>query len=315
MDKLLNKLPREFIERIKKIYPADFSKILRSFLVEKKPTFRTNLVKIQTQDLATRLQSQNIVTKRVDWYKDAFVLIRPKAREFQKNTLYKDGFVYFQNLSSMLPVLLLSPGQNEKILDLCAAPGSKTTQIVSDSRGKSLIVAVEKVSVRLYKLLANLKLQGAVSVKTELGDGAKTWKKYPEYFDKVLVDAPCSCEGNFFVHNPRTYSYWSLRKIKESKHKQKRLLFSGIKSLKAGGVLIYSTCTFSPEENEEVIQWALDKFADKIYLEKISFKLSNIKPGLLQWKGKEFSKVLKLTKRIIPTDTMQAFFIGCLRKR
>lgn len=315
MDKLLYKLPKEFIERIKKIYPADFSKILGTFLGEKKPTFRTNLVKIETLALVDRLQSQNIITKRVDWYKDAFILIEPSEREFQKNDLYRGGFVYFQNLSSILPVLLLNPGQNEKILDLCAAPGSKTTQMVSHSRGKSRIVAIEKVKVRLYKLLANLKLQGAMSVKAELRDGTHIWKKYPEHFDKVLVDAPCSCEGSFLVHNPRTYSYWSPRKIKESKHKQKRLLFSGIKSLKPGGLLIYSTCTFSPEENEEVIQWALDKFADRIYLEKISFKLPNAKPGLLQWGGKKFSQNIRLAKRIIPTDTMQAFFISCIRKR
>ena len=316
MDKTLYKLPKEFIERIKRIYPKAYLKIFNSFLTKKAPTFRANLIKADAPSLTSELKRQNVVFRQVDWYKSAFSLIRPSQRDFQDNSSYKDGFVYFQNLSSMLPVLVLGLEPGQRFLDLCAAPGGKLLQAVSETKGDLETVAVEKVKVRFYKLLANLKNQGhAGFVKARLCDGAALWRQYPEDFDRVLVDAPCTSEANFLVANPKTYAYWSPRKIKECQHKQKRLLFSGIMALKKGGLLVYSTCTFAPEENEEVVRWALDKFKDEIYLEEIRLPVSNFRSGLTEWKDRHFSRSLQSTKRIIPTDTMEGFYLACLRKR
>ena len=159
-----------------------------------------------------------------------------------------------------------------------------------------------------------MKIQGATSVDTHLLDGMWVRKKFYEQFDKILLDAPCSCEGLFYVNNPRSFSYWKERKVKEMKHKQKKLLAAAIYALKEGGELIYSTCTFSPEENEEVIDWALGKFKQHLKVIPISIPLKNCLCGLTQWQDKHFSLALKGTLRIIPNDYMEGFFIAKLKK-
>ena len=316
MDKRLNKLPPEFIERLRRIYPRQYAAIFDSFLSKEVTTFRANCTKVDVPSLVEELKAKNVVFRHVVWYKKAFILVKPAQRDFQEYALYKEGKVYIQNLSSMLPVIVLKPCQGETILDLCAAPGGKTTQIVSEVKGQAEVVAVEKVKPRFYKLCANIKNQGQQDVvKVELADGVRVWRDYPRYFDKVLIDAPCSCEAGFLVSHPKTYSYWSYRKVKECQHKQKRLLFSGIMSLKPKGRLVYSTCTFAPEENEEVVNWALRKFGDEIYLEEIELPLRNIRGGLLEWKGRQFVPSMVSAKRIIPTEAMEGFFLACFRKR
>jgi len=314
MQKNIYKLPQDFIEKIKKIYPQKYHFILKTFLVKKEPCFRANLIKINLEEFIRKLKAENIRFQRIPWYNEIFILKHPPQREFQKTSLYQKGFVYLQNPSSALPVLVLNPQKEEKILDLCAAPGSKTSQIASLTQQKSEITAVEKIKPRFYKLQANLRILGITKVKTILADGSFVWKKYPEYFDKVLVDAPCSSEAQFRVNFPKTFSYWSKRKVKEQQRKQKRLIFSGIKALKPGGILVYSTCTFSPEENEEVINWALMKFPKQIRLQEIKIPFPNYACGLTQWQGKTFSKQLTLARRIIPDNITEGFFIAKLQK-
>ena len=240
-------------------------------------------------------------------------LLKSDLRQFQKTNIYKQGFVYVQNVSSMLPPIVLDPLGGQKVLDLCAAPGAKTTQIVSLAPNTE-VIAIEKIRVRYYKLLANLKIQGATNVKVMLLDGIWVRKKFPEYFDKVLVDAPCSAEGRFYLQNPRSFKYWKERKVKEMVHKQKKLLHACFFALKQGAELVYSTCTFSPEENEGVIDWFINKFKGKIEIIPIKLPLANMRDGFVRWEGKRFSPSLTLTKRIIPNDFMEGFFIAKLRK-
>ncbi len=314
MQKAIYRLPADFIERLKNIYPKQHIGVLNSFLYKKEPCFRANLIKTTLPDFIRQIKNENIRYQRIPWYKEIFILKHPAQKEFQKSKVFLNGLAYLQNPSSALPAFILSPKQGEKILDLCAAPGSKTSQIASLTQGNAEIIAVEKIKPRFYKLLANLKILGITNVKTILTDGEFIWKKYPEYFDKVLVDAPCSSEAQFMVNFPKTFSYWSKRKIKEQQRKQKKLIFSGIKSLKPGGILIYSTCTFSPEENEEVINWALMKFEGKISLREIKIPVKNNTSGLTQWQGKEFSPQMVFTKRILPDNIMEGFFIAKLKK-
>jgi len=234
-------------------------------------------------------------------------------RNFQNTDIYKQGLVFVQGLSSMIPVLALEPQNNEKILDLCAAPGAKTTQIVSLAP-QAEVVAIEKIRTRYYKLLANLKLQGIDSIKILILDSIWVRKKFPEEFDKILADVPCSAEGRFLVSNPKTYKYWKQRKVKEMVHKQKKLLAAAFFALKEGGSLVYSTCTFSPEENEGIIDWFINKFKDRVELVQFKIPLANAREGLLRWKDKKFSPSLRLTRRVIPDGTMEGFFIAKLKK-
>jgi len=313
MKKEVYKLPHPFLDKLKKIYPKEFPVIADTFLTKKKPAFRINYLKTDLTSLRRELQNSHIKCKELPFPKGAFILKSP-LRKLQESFIYKEGYIYVQNLSSMLVPLCLEPENNDKILDLCAAPGAKTTQILSLAPSAE-IIAVEKIRVRYYKLLANLKQQGADSVKAYLLEGGLVRKKFPGQFDKILVDAPCSTEGRFFVANPRSYKYWKPKKIKEMVHKQKKLLRAAFFSLKEGGILVYSTCTISPEENEEVVDWFLGKFKDCLEILPVKIPLPNLKPGKLKWKNKSFSPYLGRAKRVLPTESMEAFFLAKIRKK
>lgn len=307
------KLPLPFLEKLKKIYPRTFPVVCETFLHKKLHSFRINYLKTDLVNLKKTLCSERIRYKELPWPQGSFIL-KSKLAQLQRSSVYQKGFIYVQNVSSMIPSIVLAPQVGEKILDLCAAPGAKTTQIVSLTRGDIELVAIEKIRVRYYKLLANLKIQGVNFVKVYMMDGVWVGKKFPEYFDKILLDAPCSSEGLFYVNNPHSFKYWKERKVKEMRHKQKKLLSSAFYALKEGGDLVYSTCTFSPEENEEVIDWLLNKFKERIQIIPIRIPLKNIMPGLKQWGSKAFSSDLKMTLRIIPNEFMEGFFVAHLKK-
>ncbi len=314
MKSQIYKLPQEFLTRLKKVYPSYYASICESFLHKKEQSFRINYLKTDLQVLRHELKNERIIVSELNCPPGSFVL-KSDLRRFQNTRLYREGLVYVQNISSMIPPLVLNPQKGEKILDLCAAPGTKTTQIASLVQGEAEIVAIEKIRVRYYKLLANLRVQGADSVKAVLMDGIMVRKKYNEYFDRILLDAPCSAEGRFLVTNPRTYRYWKLRKVKEMVHKQRRLFTAAFYALRPGGEMVYSTCTFSPEENEGVVSWALDKFSEKIELMPVDVPIKEVVPGLVSWQGKKFSETVKLTRRVIPDSLKEGFFIARFRKK
>lgn len=306
------RLPQEFLLKLKMIYPSSYTRIATTFLTKKNTTFRINYLKTDLRDLRKLLVNQRVKYNELTFPEGAFLLKTPLG-EFQKTEIYKNGLVYVQNLSSMLPVLCLEPENKDKILDLCAAPGAKTTQI-SSLAPKAEVTAIEKARPRYYKLLANLKIQGIESTKVILLDSIWVRKKFPEYFNKILADVPCSSEGRFLVTNPKSFKYWKQRKVKEMVHKQKKLLHSAFLALNEGGTLVYSTCTFSPEENEGVIDWFISKFKEKVEILPVKFPLKNVRDGLVQWKEKKFSASLRLAKRIIPDDSMEGFFVAKIKK-
>lgn len=312
MKEVEKKLPPGFAQKLKGIYPFKYQKIITTFLAKKKSSFRINYSKIDLRSLRKKLIEEHVRFRELPFPKGSFLLFS-NLRQFQDTDIYKQGFVFVQNVSSMIPPIILDPQDSDATLDLCAAPGAKTTQIVSLAPA-SEVVAIEKIRDRYYKLLANLKVQGATKVKTLLLDGIWVRKKFPEYFSKALIDAPCSAEARFYMHNPRSYKYWKERKVKEMARKQKKLLHASFFSLKEGAELVYSTCTFSPEENEVIINWFINKFKEKIEVVPISLPLPNVRDGFTRWQGKKLSASLKLTKRIIPNDFMEGFFIAKLRK-
>lgn len=312
MNELFYRLPKDFLTKLQVIYPSHYQQILNTFLAKKTTTFRINYLKINLTDLRKELLREGVRFQELNFPQGAFISKIP-LRELQQKEVYRDGLIYVQNVSSMLPVLFLDPKAGEKILDLCAAPGTKTTQIASLAK-EAEIIAIEKIRTRHYKLLANLKIQGAQNVKTMLIDGIWVRKKFPEYFDKILLDTPCSVESRFLIHDHHTFKYWKERKVKEMEHKQKKLLHSAFFALKEGGILVYSTCTFSPEENEGVIDWFIDKFKGKVEVVPIDIPLPNVFTGLSSWQGKCFSPATRLMRRIIPNDFMEGFFIAKLKK-
>jgi 16S rRNA (cytosine1407-C5)-methyltransferase len=312
VESVFYKLPQGFLSKLKKIYPRQYQQILNTFLDKKNTSFRVNYLKTDLINLRRQLNRQGVRFKELSFPRGAF-LLKSHLRQLQNTEIYKKGLIYVQNVSSMLVPIILEPRKGERILDLCASPGAKTTQILSLAP-EAEVVAIEKVRSRYYKLLANLGIQGAQQVKAYLDDGLAVRRKFTDYFDKILVDAPCSAEARFYLHNPRSFKYWKERKVKEMVHKQKRLLASAFFALKERGILIYSTCTFSPEENEGVVDWFINKFKGKVEILPIELPLKNIHSGILQWREHRFSFPLKLTTRIIPNSFMEGFFIAKLRK-
>ena len=175
-------------------------------------------------------------------------------------------------------------------------------------------MANDTSQTRIYRLKANIALQGATIAHVSRDDGRSIWKRYPEYFDKVLVDVPCSMEGRFDTTDPKTHQDWSVKKVKDLSHLQRWMLRSAISSTKPGGTIVYSTCTMSPEENEDVIDWVLEKERGNILLESIEIPKLHTDPAVLQWGIKNFNASLSKTVRIYPTNFMEGFYIAKLKK-
>lgn len=309
-------LPKEFLERLARIVsPEKLETVLRAFTTKRPTTFRVNTLKTTREALLVKLSACGIEVEAVPWYKDAFILRNKSKQELIETPLYQHSEIYIQSLSSMMPTLVLDPQPGEKVCDLAAAPGSKTTQIAAMMGSQGEIVANDRSQTRLYKLAANLRAWGATNVRITHLAGERFWREYPQYFDKTLVDAPCSLEGRFDVGDPKTYAGWSVWKVQSLGKRQRWLLRSAVSATRPGGVIVYATCTLSPEENEAVIDWILDKERGVVEVEPIDVPLENLQAGSTRWGRKGFSPHVQLTVRILPSDLMEGFYIAKLRKR
>ncbi len=328
-------LPDKFPERLEAMFPGVLgTEILASF-VERPTTLRINRIKCpvvydihdkkQPDEVIEFLKQAGFDLEQVAWYPDAYILRNKTKRELTETEPYKEGKIYIQSLASMAPPLVLDPKPGEKVLDLTAAPGSKTSQIAALMEMKGELVANDNNKVRFFKLKHNMELLGVGKgvVKDQdlpwkfmlrMEHGGDLCREYPDYFDKILLDAPCSAEARFVTNNPNTFGYWSERKIKEMAYKQRSLLFAAWGALKPGGRLVYSTCTFAPEENEFQIERLLDRYPD-CELEKIGFPLPLPLPSLKSWKNKDLPVALQNTYRIKPTREVEGFFVAQLRKK
>ncbi len=305
----------EFLKRLKNIILAKhLASVLESFNAIKPISLRTNTLKINTEDLVKKLDGIGITLKPIENFKDAFTIPAEQRDALTHSDPFLKGECYIQSLASMLVPMVLDPQSGEEILDLTAAPGSKTTQIACLMNNTGRIAAVEKVKSRFFKLKNNCERQGATRVDFYCKDGALVCRSCPNRFDRVLLDAPCSSEGRFNTNDPKSFQYWNEKKIRDMAHKQWKLLHSAFQSLKPGGILVYSTCTFSPEENEAQIAKLIKKFGDAVQIEPISLPIDNTQPGLTAWNNKPFPDALKNTIRILPNNLMDGFFIARLRK-
>ena len=241
-------------------------------------------------------------------------LTQGTLRALSETPQYRNGELYVQSLSSMLPPLILNLQPGERVLDIAAAPGSKTTQMASLMDNHGEIIANDTSRTRIYRLKANMALQGASIAHVSRDDGRAIWKRYPEYFDKALVDVPCSMEGRFNTQDPKTYQDWSLKKVKDLSHLQRWLLRSAISATRPGGIIVYSTCTMSPEENEEVIDWVLAKERGNVIVEDVRLSGAVFDPAILVWNAKKFDTSIGKSARIYPTNLMEGFYIAKLKK-
>ena len=311
----MNTLPPLFLDRLKKILPEEgYDSFLKIFSFNRPLSVRINTLKIAREQVFKMLADQNVLFATVPWFKEALVLDAvTSSSRLPGPDFFKEGYLYPQGLSSMLPALVLDPKPGERVLDLCAAPGSKTTQMACLMQNQGFILAVEPIRERYYKLRSVVSQSGANIVRFKRLDGRRL-RVTDELFDKVLVDAPCSSEGRFKINEPKTYAYWSLRKIKEMARKQKGLLLNASRLLKPGGILVYSSCTFAPEENEAAVDWLLRKTAGHLKLLPIDIEGIASYPVVGQWQGKTFHPEIHHGLRVLPDERMEGFFIAKLIK-
>ncbi len=252
-------LPEDFISSLKEQFPLEAEAALKSISEGKE--YHALRLKVVEDDAKEFLLKNGIsVIKEVPFYKGAFYYDNETCAP-GKHPLHEAGAYYIQEPSAMLPVSLLDISPSDKVLDLCAAPGGKSTQAASFLSDEGLIVSNEPHPDRCKVLSSNIERMGIGNavVLNELPE--RLSGIFNAYFDKILVDAPCSGEG-MFRKNPEAINEWSLENVKMCAERQRYILNEAAVMLRPGGNLVYSTCTFSKEENEDNVEWFLSKHPD-----------------------------------------------------
>lgn len=308
-------LPAEFVNRLEEVVPQDqIASVLRSFERPGPPVFRINTLRASETSLLEELMRIGLAVRRLPTEFPAFSVPASQRRALTHSEAAVEGRLYVQGVASMLAAVALAPCPGEEVLDLAAAPGGKTLLLACLMGNQGRIAAVESVRARFFRLRANVSNHGASIVDMYLRDGAGVWRQCPERFDRVLLDAPCSSEARFSLEDPASFAYWSPRKVKEMSRKQRRLLYSAVQSTKPGGVVVYSTCAFAPEENELVIDGALRRFGGALLVEPLRSVPGRWQPGLTKWRNATLEPSLATAVRVLPGELAQAAFVCRLRK-
>lgn len=295
-------ISRMFEERIRKMIP-DADKLFKA--TQEWKSIRVNTLKIDREKLLRRLE-KNFEIKEMPWYENGFFI----KGNISKTTEYYLGYYHIQEASSMLPPLAMNLEKKEKVIDLCAAPGSKTTQIAMIMENTGILFANDINLKRIRALTHNIQKSGAINCVVTNYDGRYFYKTGVKA-SKILIDAPCTASGKI-IKNKKVVEDWSLVRVKRMSKLQKKLIEGAFKCLEKEGIIVYSTCSLEPEENEEVIDFAIKKFG--MEMEKIEFKNIKTRKGIKEWNGKKFEGMEKAI-RIWPHDNLtEGFFICKLRK-
>jgi NOL1/NOP2/sun family putative RNA methylase len=311
MDRI--EIPSKFSERYGRIVdvPQEFLAALSRPLPK---AFRVNTLKADVNDVLTRLGSYGMRVKPVGWYDSAFVVEGDDSLRLGATLEHFMGHIYIQELVSMLPPLLLREELerigNALVLDACAAPGSKTTQLAALMRNGGLIVANDSAFGRLKIIKHNLEKLGVMN--TAVINRDVRFFTPDLQFDCIILDAPCSSEGTM-RKNPEVIRRWSEKAIASLSNIQKQMITRCYDMLKPEGVMVYSTCTFAPEENEAVVDYLIGKTG--CALESIAINGIKSSDPLKEWKGREFHAEVRKAARIWPhhNDT-GGFFLAKIRK-
>jgi len=284
-----------------------------SEFVDEEPAkyIRVNERKIDRETLANRLlETYGIKTETVTYPSNGLKLI--DGFDYAGSTLeIAFGFYYMQALTSMLPPLVLNPSSEDLVLDLCSAPGSKTTQIAEMMENKGILIVNELEIDRIKALVFNLDKMNFLNYGVVNQRGEILSKYYNSFFDKILVDAPCSGLGIIQKKN-EVGKWWSLERVNNLCEIQNKLLVSAIKMLKAGGELVYSTCSLTPEENELIINRILEKYP--VDVESVDMPIKHHK-GLTEYLGVQLDNRLNKAIRIFPWEVdSDGFFLIKLKK-
>ena len=254
-------LPEEFIIRMQKRLGAAYPAFLRCYDASPVRGVRANLLKLSAEAFAALAP---FAGERVPWAEGGFYTAAEKVGHFPA---WHAGLFYAQEPSAMCAAPLLAVKPGERVLDLCAAPGGKTTQLAAAMRGEGVLVANEYVFDRARILSQNVERLGVRNAAVVSADPAALAARLPQYFDKILVDAPCSGEG-MFRRDETAIAEWSVQNVERCIVRQREILDSAAQMLAGGGTLVYSTCTFERGENEDQVAQFLVRHPDFVLREQ-----------------------------------------------
>jgi NOL1/NOP2/sun family putative RNA methylase len=273
-----------------------------------KKCIRVNTLKFSNKDAEEFFKNKKIKFTKVSFLENGYY-IEDNSFNIVSTKEYLNGFFYIQEAASQVPVEILEPKEGETVLDMCASPGSKSTQMSQHMKNEGTLVCLDSNQSRIQKLINNLERTGVTNSIILQADGR--YFEYTSKFDKILLDAPCS--GNYVVDKEwlEKKENYVIDEIKERQKLQKELLKSACNLLKKDGILVYSTCSLEPEENEEVISFALENLP--LSIEKIEKNIGS--QALTEFDNKVFTKNTNFAKRFWPNITKtQGFFVAKLRK-
>ncbi len=307
------KFKKEFEKRYREFLGdrwKEYVKYTLSFLTR---SIRVNTLKKDISLVKKRLNDQGWKLTQIPWCKEGFWVEHEDGRLDIGNTReHVLGYYYVQEAASMIPPIVLDPKPGDIVLDMCASPGSKTTQIAQMMWNKGLLVANDFTGQRMKALGINVQRMGLTNTVITKMYG-QWFKRKTDKYDKILLDAPCSGTGTI-RKSVKTLKIWNPTMISRLASTQKKLIDSAFNSLREGGILVYSTCSNEPEENEAVIDYLLEEF-DNAELQKINIKL-NKSPVILEFKGKKYNSEINKCIRIWPQDNdTEGFFIAKIKKK
>jgi 16S rRNA C967 or C1407 C5-methylase (RsmB/RsmF family) len=321
MDARLKSFPQEFLELLPKVFPpGQLSNITKSLLAPKPITIRLNTLKTTPDKLASVFRKKKIVHIKDPFMPNCFYLQGISQKKISNLDCFQQGEIYLQNASSQLPPHALCLQPNDSVLDLCASPGSKTTQMSALMNNMGHITALEPDKIRFDRLCHNVALLGCKNVTLKHLRAQSFYNSFsestPPLFDKILVDVPCSGSGTFYINDRAGFRHYDNSFVLTKSKLQEKILTVALRLLKPGGVACYATCSLSPEENELILHKVLLKEKNILVIPIDKFlKFPFAQPGLKNWNNTTFLKnISRNSRRIYPSSRHEGFFISLLKK-
>ena len=300
---MINNIPEFLYHLLIEQYGENLTNtIIEGYSQKRLVTLRANTLKTNISNIKTVFDNLHFTYKEVSWYQDALIMENISEKDIKNLDIYKNGEIYLQSLSSMIPPIILSPKENENILDMAAAPGGKTTQMLALSDNKAYITACEKNKIRAERLQYNLNKQGASRVNVMIKDARQLDDFFS--FDKILLDAPCSGSGTISIFDKKLENIFTKDLVSRSSKVQYDLLNKAITLLKPGHEMVYSTCSILSKENEQILQKFIDiKKIEIIPIDTNVFLNATFLPVSING-----------TLCICPSDLYEGFFVAKLKK-
>lgn len=313
----MKNIPKKFFDKLVKIYQEKDIEIIKKWYNSEKKvvSFRVNHLKSNNKEIEEVLTQNNLIFQKLNFLNDWYLLLNWREKDLWDLEIYKNWKIYIQSVSSQIPVLVMNLKYNSKVLDVTSAPWSKTSQIADLMNNSWEIIANELNAIRIEKLKFTLNRQWVTNTKVIKNDARKLSEVLKwEMFDYILADLPCSAEGRFKANIEKSFWFWKEEVVENNSKLQKEILDNIVWLLGNNWTLIYSTCTISPEENEDVVEYLISKYPE-LSLENIEIKYDYMRNWIESYEWKKYNFDTKKVKRFLPSEITEWFFIAKFIKK